>query len=126
MININWSHFKPEISGKPEEDVEAHLFQTNDWMNVLNFLEGIRVNRFCLTLVGEATLLYESLQPLNVDWQGLENLFRHQYSKIGNTREQVFHAWRCFHFDENTGTIDTYVTGIRQVITLLCYGEPQF
>ena len=22
---MNWSHFKPEFSGKPEEDVEAHL-----------------------------------------------------------------------------------------------------
>ena len=21
---MNWSHFKPEYSGKPEEDVEAH------------------------------------------------------------------------------------------------------
>ena len=25
IININWSHFKPEFSGKPEEDAEAHL-----------------------------------------------------------------------------------------------------
>ena len=24
IININWSHFKPEFSGKPE-DAEAHL-----------------------------------------------------------------------------------------------------
>ena len=22
---INWSYFKPEFSGKPEEDTEAHL-----------------------------------------------------------------------------------------------------
>ena len=22
---MNWSHFKPEFSGKPEEDVEAYL-----------------------------------------------------------------------------------------------------
>ena len=27
VININWSHFKPEFSGKPEEDAEAHLLQ---------------------------------------------------------------------------------------------------
>ena len=36
----------------------------------------------------------------------LQNSFRQQYSKIGNTREQLFHAWRSFHFDENTETID--------------------
>ena len=78
-------------------------------------MEGIKVNRFCLTLVGEARLWYESLQPINVDWQGLQNLFRQQYSKIGNTREQLFHAWRSFHFDENTETIDAYVTCLRQV-----------
>ena len=24
-LHMNWSHFKPEYSGKPEEDVEAHL-----------------------------------------------------------------------------------------------------
>ena len=24
-IHLNWSNFKPEISGKPEEDAEAHL-----------------------------------------------------------------------------------------------------
>ena len=31
-MGMNWSHFKPEFSGKPEEDVEAHLLRTNDWM----------------------------------------------------------------------------------------------
>ena len=35
--------------------------------------------------------------------------FRQQYSKIGNTGEQLFHAWRSFSFDENTETIDAYV-----------------
>ena len=68
---------------------------------------------------------YESLQPMNVDWQGLQNLFKQKYSKTGNTREQLFHAWRSFHFDENTEAIDAYVTHLRQVATLLGYGEPQ-
>ena len=67
----------------------------------------------------------KSLEPINVDWQGLQNLFRQQYSKIGNTREQLFYAWRSFTFDENTETIDTSVTCIRQVATLLGYREPQ-
>ena len=44
---------------------------------------------------------------------------------MGNTHEQLFHAWRSFNFDENTETIDTYVTWIRQVATLLGYGKPQ-
>ena len=69
--------------------------------------------------------MYQSLEPINVDWQGLLNLFRQQYLKIGNTREQLFHVWRSFNFDENTETIDAYVTCIRQVATLLGYGEPQ-
>ena len=68
---------------------------------------------------------YESLRPINVDWHGLQNQFRQQYSKIGNTREQLFPAWRSFHFDENTETLDAYVTCVRQVATLLGYGEPQ-
>ena len=28
---LNWSHFRPEFSGKIE-DAEAHLLRTNDWM----------------------------------------------------------------------------------------------
>ena len=53
------------------------------------------------------------------------NLFRQQYSKIGNIREQLFHAWRSFSFDKNTETIDAYVAHIRQVAALSGYGEPQ-
>ena len=37
----------------------------------------------------------------------------------------MFHAWRSFSFDENTETIDAYVTHIRQVAALLVYGKPQ-
>ena len=29
-MHMNWSHFKPEYSGKPEKGVEAHLLRTND------------------------------------------------------------------------------------------------
>ena len=50
------------------------------------------------------------IRTIKVDWQGLQNLFRQQYSKICNTREQLFHTWRSFNFDENTETIDAYVT----------------
>ena len=50
---------------------------------------------------------------LHVDWQGLQNLFRQQYPKIDNTREQLFHVWGSFSFDENTEIIDAFVTCIR-------------
>ena len=33
--------------------------------------------------------------------------------------------WRSFHFDENTETLDAYVTCIRQVATLLGYDKPR-
>ena len=38
--------------------------------------------------------------------------------------EQLFHAWRSSHFDENIETLGSYVTCIRQVTTLFGYGEP--
>ena len=90
-----------------------------------SLVEDIKVQRFCLTLLVEARLWYHSLEPINIDWQALQNLFRKQYSKIGNMREQLFNAWRSFSFNENTETIDAYVTHFGQVATLLCYGEPQ-
>ena len=122
---LHWSHFKPKYAGKPEEDMEVHLLRTNDWMDTHNFQDQVKVQRFCLTLVGEARLWYKSFRPINVDWVGLQNIFRQQYFKIGNTREKLFHAWRSFHFDENTETIDAYVNCIRQVTALLGYQEPQ-
>ena len=82
-------------------------------MTTHHFVEEVKVQRFCLTLLGQARLWYQSLEPIHVDWQGLENLFRQLYSKKGNTREQLFHAWRSFSFDENTENIDAYVTHIR-------------
>ena len=40
---LNWSYFKPEFVGKPEEDVEAHLLRTNDCMDTHNFPDGSKV-----------------------------------------------------------------------------------
>ena len=42
--------FKPEFAGRPEEDAEAHLLHTNDWMITNNFPDDVKVQRFCLTL----------------------------------------------------------------------------
>ena len=52
-------------------------------------------------------------------------MFRQQCSKFGNTREQYFHAWRSFQFDEATDMIDGYIEKVKQVAALLDYGEPQ-
>ena len=115
----------PEFSGKPEEDAEAHLLRTNDWMETHNFPEAAKVQRFCLILTGEARLWYETLRPIEADWTGLQECFRQQLSQFGNTGEQLFHVWRSFHYDENTETIDSYVSRIKQIAASLNYGEPQ-
>ena len=122
---LNWSYFKPELSGKPEEDAIAHLLRSNNWMETHNFPQEAKVQRFCLTLTGEARLWYESLRPIEIDCPTLQEHFRQQYSKFGNTREQYFHMWRSFHYDENTDTIDSYTSKIKQVAALLNYEEPQ-
>ena len=122
---MNWSYFKPEFSGKAEEDAAVHLLKTNDWMDTYNFPEDIKVRRFCLTLMGEARLWYESLKPIDMDWNALQTCFRLQYSKFGSSREQYFHIWRSFHYDENEDTIDSYILKVKQVASLLNYGEPE-
>ena len=109
-LHINWSNFKPEFLGKPEEDAEAYLLCPNDWMNTHCCNEDVMVQRFCLTLLGEARLWFHSLEPLKgTTWPQLQNLFRQRNSKLGNTCEQLFHAWGSFTFDENTETIDSCV-----------------
>ena len=90
MVHGNCSNFKPEFSGKPDEDAEAHLLHTNDWMNVHHFIDGVKVQIFCLKRLGEARLWYQSLEPINVDWQGLQNLFRQQYSKLVTPENNYF------------------------------------
>ena len=52
MVHLNWSHFKPEFSGKPDEDAETHLLHTNNWMNAHHFVEDVKV-------------LYNILLPIN-------------------------------------------------------------
>ena len=123
IIYQNWIGKKPEFSGKPEEDAESHLLSTRDWMEAHNFPGGDKVRHFHLTLIGEARLWYELLAPLVDDWPTLQNKFRWQYSKIGNTPEQLFHAWRTFKFDENMDTINSYVLWMSLVVAMLNYGE---
>ena len=122
---VNWSNFKPEFAGKPEEDAEAHLLCTNDWMQTHNFEVNVKVQRFCLTLLGGARLWHKTLNLNNITWLELQNAFRQQYSKLHNTPEQYFHQWRSFYFDENADIIDSYVTRVSQCAAMLNYGEPQ-
>ena len=63
------------------------------------------------------------LAPIDNDWPALQNKFRWQYSKIGNTPEQLFHAWRTFKFDKNTDSVDSYVLRMSQVAAILHCGE---
>ena len=76
MFPLNWSHFKLKFSRKPNIDAEAYLLSTNDWMNTHRFQDNDKVQRFCLTLTGEAKLQYKSLRSINADWIGLQNSFR--------------------------------------------------
>ena len=119
---VNWSNFKPEFAGKSEEDAEVHLLCTNDWMQTHNFEENVKVQRFCLTLLREARLWYETLNLNNIAWLELQNAFRQQYSKLGNTPEQYFHQWRSFYFDDNADNIDSYVMRVSQCAAMLNYG----
>ena len=80
---------------------------------------------FCVTVIGEDRLWYELLALLDDDWPALQNKFWWQYSKIGNTPEQLFHAWRTFKFDKNMYTVDSYVLRMSQVTAMLNYGEMQ-
>ena len=125
VVYQNWLGKKPEFSDKPEGNAESHLLSARDWMEAHNFPKDVEVRQFCLTLIGEARLWYESLAPFDNDWQALQNKFRWQYSKIGNTPKQLFHAWRTFKIDENTDTVDSYILRMSQVAAVLNYGEMQ-
>ena len=46
LVHLNQSYFKPEFSGKPDEDAEAHLLCTNDWMNAHHFIDGVKSKDF--------------------------------------------------------------------------------
>ena len=96
-------------------------------MTTHGFPDDQKLRRFCLTLLGEARLWYATLnvQQQQLNWDSLQDKLRQQYSKFGNTREQYFHAWRSFQFDDATDMIERYIQKVKQVAALLDYGEPQ-
>ena len=60
---LNYSHFKPECRCRCKSTPAQ-----NNWMNTHQFQKFVKVQRFCLTLVGEARLCLEFQRPLNIDW----------------------------------------------------------
>ena len=90
-----------------------------------NFVAGQRLQRFPLTLTNEAILLYQAIHPFQCSLEELQEIFSNHFSKVDNTREQLFHAWISFHFNENADIIDAFVQRMRQVAALLNYGELQ-
>ena len=87
---LNWSHFRPGFAGELEEDVEAHLLFANDWMNTHNFPGDVKVQRFCLTLVGEARLWYESLRPIAMIGQHYRNSLGNSIPRKGIQENSYF------------------------------------
>ena len=69
---LNWSHFKPDFAGKPDEDAEVHLLRKNDWKDTHVAQEVVKVQTFCLMLVGEARFWHESLRTIAVNWNSLQ------------------------------------------------------
>ena len=65
-------------------------------METHNFPDNTKVRRFCLTLIGEARLWYESLRPIEMDWEALQECFRQQYSKIWLFKGTVFSCLEIF------------------------------
>ena len=84
---LNWSYFKPEFSGKSQENPEAYLIRTINWMDTPNFTSGQRVQRFPPTLAYVARLWYQSIYPFQGNWEELQERFRTQFSKLDNTKE---------------------------------------
>ena len=58
----------------------------------------------------EVRLWYKSLRPIVVNWQALQDKFRTQYSKIGNTQDNYFMLGDCFICDQNKTS--SSVTGL--------------
>ena len=76
---MKWSYFKPEFSGKPEEDPEAYILGITDWKDTNNLAAGQRAQRFSLTLAGEARLWYQSINLFQGKLEELQERFRTRF-----------------------------------------------
>ena len=57
VVHLNWSHFKPEFSGKPDEGAEAHMLCTNDWMNAHHFVEGVKSPKILFNTIRRSQIM---------------------------------------------------------------------
>ena len=68
-------------------------------MNSHHFNDDVKVQRFCLTLLREVRLWFQSVEPIgNTTWPQLQDLFRQRYSKLGNTRETIISHMEIIQF----------------------------
>ena len=63
-----------------------------DLMDTHNFAAVQRVRRLPLILAGEARLWCQSIHTFQGQWEELQERFRTQFSKIGNTKKQLLHV----------------------------------
>ena len=95
-------------------------------MDTHDFASDQRVRRFPIAIVGEDRLWYQSIHPFLGNWEALQERLRTQFSNTGNTKEQLFHVCRPFHFDINAVVTDVNVQGIRQELKYLIIVNHQF
>ena len=70
-------------------------------MDTHNLVAGLRVQRFPLTIVWSSQIIVLVHTSISSKLGGITGDIRTQFSKIDNIREQLFHAWGSFCFDEN-------------------------
>ena len=59
-------------------------------METHNFLDDAKIRRFCLTLMGEARLLYESLGTTQLDWAALQEHFDSSIQNLVAPENSIF------------------------------------
>ena len=59
-------------------------------MNAHHFVDGVKVQRFYFALLGEARLWYQSLESINVDWQGLKIYLDNNTPKLAIQENNYF------------------------------------
>ena len=69
-IYLNWSNFKPEYSGKPEEDADAHLLCWNDWMEAHHFNEDIKSTEVLPHTTGRSKIMVPIYRTFGRDYMG--------------------------------------------------------
>ena len=120
----NLGQLRPEFSGSPDEDAEAHLLRVMDWLNHHEIDDDAqKVRRFPLTLTGTARRWLQTL-PDDTTWQNLLARFRREFSSVGYTRERQLLEWKTMSWRVGKETIDQYVQRMTDCITALGLPNP--